>query len=486
LNSSHGNRSSADCAGAFRIRTIAACALVAGIAMPVPAAADDARPWEIAPYRVRVTLATDDQLRPESGLESELARIVRQRTDSALRPLWALDLQIAVDAAAKRTCFDPVEMAWSDLEPEQRAFDKLLWLGVEATPTAYKLTCREFDAYTRRWGTTLHRDVAQRAYLAEACFRLLADAFTPLARIETPDDEGRTPLVMKGGGLPRPDGPDLLIASDDVFLPLLRRTSRGGELAEGGIVSLPWTYLVAAEPNGAGWTAQLSTALRNPLSGRRRGSIEQLAVALGPTSEPVRVRFFARSNREQLLVGYEVFRVTDETAPPQLVGLTGADGVIEVPPQGEPVTALILRSDGQVLAKMLVAPGTAPIIDAPIADDAVRLAAQGEMQAVREELIDVVARRAILVARVQTALKDGDVAKARELMDQLNSLPTASAFASRIQRLQDRLPASDDPGVRQTVEGLYSSTRELLAKFLDARTIINLQAEINSAPAAGS
>jgi hypothetical protein len=90
------------------------------------------------------------------------------------------------------------------------------------------------------------------------------------------------------------------------------------------------------------------------------------------------------------------------------------------------------------------------------------------------------------VARVQTALKDGDVAKARELMDQLNSLPTASAFASRIQRLQDRLPASDDPGVRQTVEGLYSSTRELLAKFLDARTIINLQAEINSAPAAGS
>ncbi len=468
----------------MRIRPIAVCAALVGAAAP-PCAAEE-RPWEIARYRVQVTLATDDSARPDKGLETELARVLRQRTDSALRPLWDLNLQVAADPATKRNCFEPAETPWNELAAEQRAFDKLLWLGVELAPAGYRLTCREFDAYTRRWGATLRRDVAQRSYLAEACFRLLADAFTPLARIESPDDEGRTPLVMKGGGLPRAEGPDLLTSKDDVFLPVLRRTGRGGELADGGIVSLPWTYLVAAEPSRAGWTAQLSTALRTPLSGRRRGSIEQIAVALNPTSEPVRVRFFARSNREQPLVGYEVFRVTDEAAPPRLVGLTGRDGVIEVPAEGEPVTALILRSDGQVLAKMLVAPGTAPIIEAPIADDAVRLAAQGEMQAVREELIDVVARRAILVARIQGALKDGDVPKARELMDQLNDLPTSSAFAGRIQRLQDRLPVSDDPSVRQTVAGLYAATRELLARFLDARTIINLQAEINSAPPAGS
>jgi hypothetical protein len=161
--------------------------------------------------------------------------------------------------------------------------------------------------------------------------------------------------------------------------------------------------------------------------------------------------------------------------------VTDREGIIAVPLGERATTTLLLRSDGQVLAKLIVAAGAAETIEAPIADDATRLAAQAEVQAVREELVDVVARRAIMIARVKRLLKEKKVDEARDLMSELNDLPTPAVFASRIDAVRDRLRKSDDPRVRQTIEGLFSATGELLARFLDARTVTSLQAEVNEA-----
>ncbi|HYO26547.1 MAG TPA: hypothetical protein VEQ85_16520 [Lacipirellulaceae bacterium] len=446
----------------------------------------DAKPWEIAPYTIRVSLAVDTSARPQSRLAAEIARTIQQRVDSALRPLWAMELAVAADAKSRRAAGAPVQPDWEGLTPQERAFDKLFLLDVRAVPTGYTATCREFDAYTRRWGPLLTREVSQEWFLAEACFRILADAFTPIARVESPNDEGRSRLIMKGGALPRPPGEDLIVAPGDVFLPLMRRSGRGGELARDGIAPIPWTFLVVEAPDRSGWSATVHSAIRGVLSGRRRGSIEQIAVGLEGSAPPPRVRFFARSNPRQGLAGYEVYRTGREGAEPELLGLTDHQGLFSVPPSDEPVTTLLLRSEGQVLAKLLVAAGAGDVVEAPIADDAVRLAAEGEVQAVREELIDVVARRAILVARIQALLKKGAAAEARALMDALNELPTPGVFSKRIDEVRDRLPESGDPRVQKRVDELFAATREMLGRFLDARVITNLQAEVNAAARGGS
>jgi hypothetical protein len=254
---------------------------------------------------------------------------------------------------------------------------------------------------------------------------------------------------------------------------------------EDGVSPLPWTYLVAAEPAPSGWRAGVETALPAPFAPRRRTPVEQLAIALRHPREPARVRFFARSNREQSLVGYEVFRIPAPSAAPELVGLTNYNGVIVVPPSDKPTETLMLRSDGQVLAKLVVTPGAAELLEAPIADDAVRLTAHSEVQTVREELIDVVARRAILIARIEALLKQKKAAEARELMADLNDLPTSTVFRSRIDEVAERLPESQDARVRQTVNGMFTATRDMLARFLDARVITNLQVKVNEAVRAG-
>jgi hypothetical protein len=463
--------------------------LVCALTMMAPrrAGAVDEAPWEISPYRVRVTLAVETNRRPQAELQETIGRTIAQRMAATLRPRWRLELNMAADAAMRRYCRDPRETAWEDLPRELRAFDKLVWLGVEAVPTGYRLTCREFDAYTRRWGPVLRRDVSQAAYLAEAAFRLMTDAFTPLARVEPLDHEGRRAmLTLKGGALPRPPGADLLMGAGDVFLPLWRRTDRNGELVAGGLTNVPWTYLIAAKEDQAGWLAEINSALRRPLSVRRRGMIQQIAVGLRHPPDAVRVRFFARSDRGQGLRGYEVFREAGGESPPELLGVTDRDGFFVLPARYRGVTTLLLRSDGQVLARLLVAPGAAETIDAPIADDPVRLAAQAEVEVVREELIDVVARRAIMTVRVKSLLKQGRLEDARELMAELSQLPGRSAFASKIDAVLGRLPESEDARVRQTVHALFDATRELLTRFLDSRTITNLQAEVNEAARGGS
>jgi hypothetical protein len=147
---------------------------------------------------------------------------------------------------------------------------------------------------------------------------------------------------------------------------------------------------------------------------------------------------------------------------------------------------LLLRSDGQLLAKVPVPAGAGPTWNIPIADNVSRLRAQAEAQVVREQLVDVVARRAIMMARIRAMLKQNRIDDAKALMTELDSLPSISVFGRNIENAAKRIPASDDPAVQRTIDKLFSSTRELLTKLLSARAIIELQGEINSAAQSGS
>jgi hypothetical protein len=180
------------------------------------------------------------------------------------------------------------------------------------------------------------------------------------------------------------------------------------------------------------------------------------------------------------LAGYEVFRAGPNGASDR-IGVTDRDGQIEIPPTNETVSMLLLRSDGQVLAKVPVVSGGSDVQQTPIADNVTRLQAQAEAQVVREELIDLVARRAIMMGRVKSMLKKGRIKDAKELMGELDELPSPSVFGRTIENAARRIPRSDDPSVQKRIDALFSSTREMLSKFLSTRPISDLQAEVNAA-----
>lgn len=459
------------------------CALLCGLALlltrPAVAAETD---WDLAPYRVHVTVAVDTALRPQPALDGALRTSIAHRIAGSVSPLWVATVTAPADAAVRAACFSDLPPDVNELPPEWREFDKLIWLGVEATATGYQLRAREFDAHLQLAGEVQTRFTPQGAYLPEACFALIASVFRPLALIDPiADDESQVRLRFKGAGLPRRDADALFVRPGDVLQPLLRRTDRSGRLAEGGVTPTPWTFLTAVPADGGGWRAAVHTGTRRPFAMQRRGRVEQLALALRRPPGPTEVRFHARSDAAQSLAGYEVFRVApDGTQTP--LGVTDRRGVISVPPPDEgAITTVMLRSDGQVLAKLPVPSGGGPALEIPVADSVARLRAQAESQVVREQLVDVVARRAIIMARIRAYLQKNRIEDARKLMAELDALPTSSIFGRNIQQAAKKIPASKDPLVQRNIDKMFSTTRELLGNFLDRRPVTDLQSQINAA-----
>ncbi|RIK77122.1 MAG: hypothetical protein DCC67_13020 [Planctomycetota bacterium] len=409
-------------------------------------------------------------------------------------PLWRFELEIAATILESRRCFELREVPWDELSADQRSYDKVMSLCVRCTPRGYELACREFDVYLRRWGPVERREVLQVAHLQEACFDLLLATHAPLATIEPiADNDEEVMLAFRGGALPRRPEASPFAVAGDLFQPMLRRTDRTGELLKNGILSVPWTFLTASEQSAAEaesdagkgssiWRAQIHTGMRRPFGVQRRGFVHQVAIGLRSRPVPTQVRFHARSDAQQGLAGYEVFR-TSAGGRSELIGTTNAAGVIAVPPGEGPVSMVLLRSDGQLLAKVPVPAGLPEVMQAPIADSVSRLRAQAESRVVREELIDIVARRAIMMTRTRSLLKKGRVADARKLMMELDELPTSATFGRNIEQAAKRIPAANDPAVQKRIDALFSSTRELLSKFLSTRPITDLQREVNDAAA---
>ena len=74
---------------------------------------------------------------------------------------------------------------------------------------------------------------------------------------------------------------------------------------------------------------------------------------------------------------------------------------------------LLIKHGGQLLAKLPVVPGAERRINVPLPDDEARLVAEARLAAVREDLIDVVARRNILMARTRQKIEKKDFAAAQ-------------------------------------------------------------------------
>lgn len=456
------------------------------VSVPSSRAADD-KFWALSPYRVHLKIALHGETQPEGRLAETIATKISRRTEATLMPLWDLKVELASPTERRALANELPDFTWEEIPEELKRFDKLQTLIVVAQPGGYLLRCREYDVYARRWGKPVTRQVRQRSMLPEQAFQMLTEAFSPLATIETiPKDDTKVRLIFRGSELPyRSDTESVpLVKPDQVFLPVLRRTDRTGELVPNGILPIPWTYLSTTEPDATEWRAKVFTGARRPFGTRRRGTVQKLAIGLRQPAEATEVRFYARRSKDQPLPGYEVFLRDDEKETSDSLGVTDANGIVSVPPGEKPVTMLFLRSDSQLLAKIPVAPGVTPLLEAPIADDPVRLRAQAELTEIREQLIDLVARRAIYMARIRAKLKAGEVKQAQDIMADLNDLPGRSFF-DRIIKAAQRGSSSEDPAIQKRIDKLFSDTQTLLVKFLDSRPITELQSEVTAASKGG-
>ena len=306
-------------------------------------------------------------------------------------------------------------------------------------------------------------------------------AFSPLAEFEVdPNDPQRVVLKPRASELPRgPDAPPWATAGD-VFLPILRRTARNGKVEKNGIQVVPWTYLQAVEGKDKLLTFEVTSGSRRAFSGRRQGRVEQLAIAVRPAAEATTLSLHARKPNTKPLVGYEVLSATENPDSPKSIGFSDRAGEVRIQPGKQPIDMLLIKHGGQLMAKIPVVPGAEQLVNVSLPDDDARLAAEARLAALREDLIDVVARRNILIARTRQKIKKKDYAGAQELLRNLDELPGQPQFDFTLDS-SERLLHTDDPLMQRKITQMFAATRKVMSHFLTIKPINDMHDELREA-----
>jgi len=460
------------------------------------------RYWEFSPYRVQLLIKLETSSVWREKISRTLPAIIARRAGVAMGPLWRLETTLANELPS----YDgEVQLMLSDeqLVDARRDFDKLFTLVIRETPLGLTVSAQEYDSLLETWGPVVQFTTADGSSVGELAFATVHSAFAPMAKFRVDrESPGQVELSFRGESLPRHStASEPLVKPGDLLRPVLRRVDRTGLPVAGGIQSTPWTFFSVNAPSddsndlapGAETDeeesdeqlpvdklsdATIYSHTRFPFSARQRGRVEQLAIVVNIGNADTQLRLHARDDSNVPLVGFKVFTRNAGEEESTFVGKTGRDGAIAIPPGKSPIQIAFVQSSGQWIAKIPLVPGADGVIEAPLVDDRKRLEAEARLVGIREELIDMVARRNILASRARAKIKAKDIEGAEILISELEDIPTATKFEQQRIRQQERMVESSDPRVQARITKLFNDTRDVLAEFMAPGLVQQLKREV--------
>jgi len=432
--------------------------------------------WELTPYRIQLIVTVERVVELPTGLRGELERELIERVETVVGTPWDVTPGEPPRKLAQRmaTGLDSVDVG---LLPEgSLEFDKVMLLSVAVAAPGYRVSARELDVRTRVFGTTVRRSAWQPEKLRDVALMAIREAFAPLALIENTKGAEVT-LRLRAAGLRCRDKTLSWATPGEVFRPLVRYNDRHGNVRR--IASIPWTFMVLEKIEQDQLQCRLYSGLRSPLSGRRRGRIEQLALAVVPPRVPSRLTLRCPADPKRVLAGYGVYVGAAGSKARSLLGRTDYRGSITVPPSSWPLSILTVTSGRRPLARLPIVPGLERNLTAMVPDDDLRLEAEGFVTGLREALIDLVARREVLLGMVEKQLDAGKSEEASALLGELRGLQTRDQF-ERMLGTQRKKIFSPDPAVQKHIDALFADTSKQLHQYLDPEPIDQLARRLRS------
>ncbi|MBI2823162.1 MAG: hypothetical protein HYX69_00570 [Planctomycetia bacterium] len=444
-----------------------------------PARAADAL-FELTPYRVRALVAVAPDAMLDGASPAELLPALDARAASIVGGYWTFGASEAPTPLA-----ETMLAAFDQITPEEvlqalgeEGCDKAFLVRIASADEEFSVVVREFDVRTQLFGTPVAQMVLHQTRLTDAVFRMILQAFAPLAVVEDlADDKGRVTLRLRAAALPPRDASLVFATPGTIFRPVIRANERTGKPRR--IQAPDWTFLTAESVEGPLVKARMVTGVGNPLSSRRRGRTEQLALAVRPPEGSTMLELRAPGNEGRPLAGYQVYSHPADSKETMLLGATDYAGEARIDPGDGGVRVLLIKSGSAVVARLPILPGLVPTMTARVSDDDRRLQAEGFITGFQEQFVDLIARRQVLMARVRARIKAGKKEEAKELFDQLRRLATQQDLSRTLLVERQRL-ISSDPRARQRIDKLFDDTQAVINRFLDSSQLDQLERELRS------
>ena len=196
------------------------------------------------------------------------------------------------------------------------------------------------------------------------------------------------------------------------------------------------------------------------------------------------LRLHLKNNADFPLIGYELYERELNSKHMTFVGRTDWNGTLQIHRTESPLRLLYVKNGGAVLARLPIVPGLHQHAVADLTGDDMRLQAEAYVRGVQNEITDLVAIRELYKARIRLMLKQGDLRKAEELMNELRRQPNNEVLTTEIGKKQIdflKVIGNKNLGQRRKVDEMFTTTRELLSKYVTPKLIRELEADLMKA-----
>ncbi len=361
---------------------------------------------------------------------------------------------------------------------------KRIEVFVERRGAEYVFSSREWDGVTATWNSPQALSFPRRAEFEEQIVAAALRAFRPLAMIVS-SDEGHAVLRLQASEIPTPDPGAARIAEGTLFVPFLRKFDRDGQFVE--TREVPYTLLRLGQAVEGIPSAEVLSALRSPLGGRR-GTVEGWAIATSASHPATRLTIVRREDEVPLAgriveIRNEPFQPGQDDPPPIASLLTDRSGSVTLPlRQNATVDWLTIKSGDATLMRLPIAPGIEEHVTLPLGDDQRRLDAEGRLAILTGELIEIVAKRATLIATARNSARAGEYDKADAAIATAETLPDAATFRRRLAAVETpAAKAAEDEGDRLSAARIRALGRKaigLVDRYLNADALRAAREEV--------
>ena len=150
--------------------------------------------------------------------------------------------------------------------------------------------------------------------------------------------------------------------------------------------------------------------------------------------------------------------------------LTDRNGAIEidVDPQN-PTFWLYVYSGSLLLARVPYAPGLIPEDTMKLPDDTLRLSVEGELYLLRDQIVDMVAQKAVYLSLAKKGAAAGDLPTVEAAIAQLDALPDQADFEAKLNEIKtpavDKADQQKNSAVKRKIESLCMKMGQSLTDF---------------------
>ncbi len=220
------------------------------------------------------------------------------------------------------------------------------------------------------------------------------------------------------------------------------------------------------------------------LQGRNNKRTFRMALKARPHYDDTMIRMHVRGAVNEPLIGYEIYEKALQSKDMTFIGRTDWNGRLWLEKTEEPLRLLYVKNGGAILARLPIVPGETPVEIADMTGDDMRLQAEAYIRGVQNAIVDLIAIRELLAARVRLRLTKGEIQEAEKLLEMLRGEPTNEKIADDMGKKQTaylKILGNGNANQRKMIDQMFTTTRELLSKHINPKLIRDLEADFIAA-----